>query len=73
MINLFTLNGKHTKRPQLALGPFPGAHDAMGWAEWWHEWARLGRLGGRLDPAGALFEPLYPGDHLLDLPERGVA
>ena len=46
-----------------ALPPFPPHDDPAAWADWWHTWARLGRLAGRLDPAGPLYEVEYPGDH----------
>jgi hypothetical protein len=43
--------------------PFPSRDDPAAWADWWHIWARLGRVAGRLDPAGPLYEVVYPGDH----------
>jgi hypothetical protein len=52
------------------LPPYPARDDAAGWADWWHRWEYLGRLAARLDPAGALYEATYRGDHTLpDCPE----
>jgi hypothetical protein len=60
------------------LPPIPPSDDPTAWADWWHSWARLGRLAARLDPAGALYEPVYTGDQALPhypvaRPERGDA
>ncbi|HKI33935.1 MAG TPA: hypothetical protein VKA46_18925 [Gemmataceae bacterium] len=54
--------------PDDVLPPFPRPHDFAGWANWWHRWARIGYVAGRLDPHGPLYEPVYPGDHTL--PQR---
>jgi hypothetical protein len=48
-----------------ALPPFPSRDNPAAWAAWWHRWAYLGRLAARLEPAGALYEPVYHGDHTL--------
>ena len=58
--------------PTPALLPdFPPRDDPTAWADWWHRWAEIGRRAASLDPNGALYEPVYGGDHLLpDLSPR---
>jgi hypothetical protein len=51
---------------------FPRREDRAAWASWWHMWADVGRLAGRLDPEAALYEPTHVGDNSLpDVREGG--